>query len=93
MCTGLLIKGGAHHVSIVADGGPNVVSFVVDGIYCDGCWSFLPQAGMSEIPATVLIVHSQDKAKYGAAVTRLDVYGAALRTSESVAMYRGTLLL
>merc|ERR1712100_412619 len=91
MCTGLLVQDGTHHVSIVADGGPNIVSFVIDGIYCDGSWSFLPEAGMSEIPATAFTVHSRDKVHYGAAVTKLDMYGAALRTSESVAMYRDTL--
>ena len=25
-----------HHVAIIVDGGPNVISFVVDGILCDG---------------------------------------------------------
>jgi len=92
MCTGLLVQERAHHVSIVADAGPNIVSFVIDGIYCDGSWSFLPAAGMSEIPTTAsFTVHSQDKASYGAVIRGLDVYGVALRTSESVAMYRDML--
>lgn len=91
-CTGLLVQDGAHHVSIVADGGPNIVSFVIDGVYCDGSWSFLPASGMGEIPATSsFTVHSQDTANYGAGIRWLNVYNAALRTSESVAMYRDML--
>jgi len=90
MCTGLLANSGVHHVSIIADGGPNIVSFIVDGIYCDESWSFLPEAGMGEIPAAEFIVHSQDS-QYRATVKKLDVYGSALRTSESVIMYRESL--
>merc|ERR1719498_1869850 len=90
MCTGLLAKSGVHHVSIIADGGANIVSFIVNGIYCDDSWSFLPETGMGEIPAAEFIVHSQDS-RYRATVRKLDMYGSALRTSESVVMYRESL--
>jgi len=34
--TGLLQTGMPHHITIIADGGPGIISFVVDGVLCDG---------------------------------------------------------
>lgn len=33
---GLLQPGQRHHVAIIVDGGPKIVTFVVDGVLCDG---------------------------------------------------------
>lgn len=33
---GLLVAERLHHVAVMVDGGPNVVSFVIDGRLCDG---------------------------------------------------------
>ncbi|MFV1968327.1 MAG: exo-alpha-sialidase, partial [Pirellulaceae bacterium] len=32
----VISPGEWHHVAIIVDGGPNIISFVVDGILCDG---------------------------------------------------------
>jgi hypothetical protein len=93
MCTGLMVNGArSHFVAIIADGGANIVSFVVDGVYCDESWSRIPQTGMSAVPSSKLFqVNSESKA-YGGAVEKLEVYDVALRTSEVVAMYRNKML-
>jgi hypothetical protein len=33
---GLLKTGTDHHVVAIVDGGPRVISFVIDGVLCDG---------------------------------------------------------
>ncbi len=33
---GALTVGKAQHVVVVVDGGPKIISFIVDGIFCDG---------------------------------------------------------
>jgi hypothetical protein len=33
---GLLEAGRLHHVVVIVDGGPRIISFVVDGVLCDG---------------------------------------------------------
>jgi hypothetical protein len=33
---GLLQQGKLHHVSFIIDGGPDIISSVVDGRFCDG---------------------------------------------------------
>ena len=33
---GFLEAGRRHHVVVVADGGPRIISFVIDGVLCDG---------------------------------------------------------
>ena len=85
----LLKPGVRHHVAIIVDGGPNVISFVVDGILCDGGeastygWGrFAPELGN---------VSGSDKLRIAPALKgRLDglrVYDRFLRTSEAVANY------
>ena len=91
MCTGLLVAPGTHHVAVVADGGANIVSYVVDGIYCDGSWSWIPPTGMRDVPASSKFqVHSRTQ-KYGGEIFKMKVYDRALMTSEIVALYRRSL--
>lgn len=33
---GLLEAGKRHHLAVVVDGGPKIISFIVDGVFCDG---------------------------------------------------------
>ncbi len=33
---GIIKKGNWHHVGIIIDGGPKIISFVIDGKFCDG---------------------------------------------------------
>jgi hypothetical protein len=36
ICSARLAQPGRHHLAVVADGGPKMVMFVVDGMLCDG---------------------------------------------------------
>jgi hypothetical protein len=82
---GVLSAGRQHHMSVIVDGGPNVISFVIDGILNDGGDS--RQFGWGRFSP-----HFQSM--NGAGMLRLDhvlslrIYGRALRTSEAIASYR-----
>ena len=87
---GLPKAGRLHHVVFIVDGGPGVVSCVVDGRFCDGGaqgrqfgWGRFDRkigaagGGTLKIPAGA-----------GANITRLRIYNRYLRTSEAVANFR-----
>ena len=95
MCTGLLLDGSTtHHVAIVADGGPNIVSFIVDGIYCDDSWSWLQPTGMSGVPSSdAFEVFSENVNHFGGRVDSMAVYDVALQTSEVVALFRSVVAM
>jgi hypothetical protein len=77
---GLLAPGTTHSVAVVIDGGPKIVSFIVDGKFCDGGlerqfgWSrFSPNLRSAEGRATL---HISD------AVKALQIFNRALMTCE-----------
>jgi hypothetical protein len=75
-----------HHVAVIVDGGPKVISFVIDGILCDGGedrllgWgrfiSTFRDANGSEQLTIALSLHGRLK--------RLRIYNRYLRTSEAI---------
>jgi hypothetical protein len=89
-CDRDVIKPGRwHHVAIIVDGGPNVISFVVDGILCDGGtasiygWGrFSPQlaevTGSAKLRAAPSLLGE---------LKRLRIYDRYLRTSEAIANF------
>lgn len=85
----ILKPGTLHHVTVIVDGGPDVISFVVDGILCDGgtdCtygWGrFSPQLGD---------VRGSDKLRVAPSLRgqlqRMRIYDRYLRTSEAIANF------
>ncbi|MBM3499823.1 MAG: hypothetical protein FJX74_14275, partial [Armatimonadetes bacterium] len=87
---GLLTPDRRHHVSVIVDGGPKVVTWVVDGVLCDGGaarpqgWQRFSRAlgevcpgGPAGIPR-----EASDRLRH------LRVYGRYLRTSEAVGNWR-----
>jgi len=85
----LLECGSWHHVAIIVDGGPKVISYVVDGQLCDGGthsiygWGrFSPRlddvTGMRKLRVTPSLHGS---------LKRLRIYARYLRTSEAVANF------
>lgn len=87
---GVLEAGRRQHVVITVDGGPKIITFVVDGVLCDG--GDQRQFGWGRFSPTLRTPH-------GAAVLRiapnmqgalqsLRIYGRALRTSEAVGNFR-----
>lgn len=89
-CDRDLIKANSRrHVAIIVDGGPNVISFVVDGILCDGGtastygWGrFSPELGDVSGSGKLRVAPTLN-----GRLERLRVYDRYLRTSEAVANY------
>jgi hypothetical protein len=88
--TGLLKAGKLHHVVFIVDGGPGVVSCVVDGQFCDGATSGR-QFGWGRFDRKIGTVGGGEiklSANAGADIVRLRIYNRYLRTSEAVANFR-----
>jgi len=88
---GLLQPGKLHHVAAIVDGGPKVITFIVDGQLCDGGtarqfgWGrYSPNFRSPKGDATLRIA-----AGPAGAVKALRIYGRALRTSEAIGNFRG----
>ncbi len=83
---GVLTPDAWHHVAIIVDGAPDVISFVIDGTLCDGGeesiygWGrFTPALGDVNGAAELRIVPSTSRQ-----LKRLRIYDRYLRTSEAV---------
>jgi hypothetical protein len=86
---GVLSEEKRHHVAFVVDGGPNIITVVVDGVLCDGGsqrqfgWTrFDPQIGDVSGTGRVQVQTG------GATVHRLRLYDRYLRTAEVVQNFR-----
>lgn len=79
-----------HHVAIIVDGGPKIISFAVDGILCDG--GATRQYGWTRFDPAYADVGGEGPLRLNpgdhSLLKALRVYGRALRTSEAVANYR-----
>ncbi len=89
----LLTAGKPHHVAIIVDGGPKIITFVVDGVLCDGGetrqfgWGrFNPQLRSANGTATLQIAPS-----LRGQLMNLRVYDRYLLTSEAVGNWRAGL--
>lgn len=90
---GLLKPGRPHHVTITVDGGPKIITFVVDGRLCDGGearqfgWGrFSPELGV--VTAGKLRIAP---APLRGKLHQLQIYDQYLRTSEAVALARSAM--
>jgi hypothetical protein len=81
--------GKPGHVSVIVDGGPKIISFVVDGKFCDG--GTFRQFGWGRYSPNLRSANGGPKVRIGDAVSRLRIYGRALRTAEAIQNYRGDL--
>lgn len=86
---GLLQTGKTHHVTAIVDGGPNIISFVVDGKLCDGGAS--RRYGWGRFSAKAGDINGSDTLRLAPSFTGrihgLRIYDRYLRTSEAVANY------
>jgi hypothetical protein len=86
---GLLRSGRWHHVVAIVDTGPGVISFVVDGLLCDGGearpngWGRI-DGELRDVSGTRVV---RVAPVFRGEVSKLRIYGRALRTSEAVARY------
>ncbi len=87
---GLLKAGTWHHVAIIVDGAPDVISFVVDGILCDG--GTASNYGWGRFSPELSNVDGSGRVRIAPSLTgrlkRFRVYNRYLRTSEAIAGYR-----
>lgn len=87
---GLLRPGTEHHIVATVDGGPKIITFVVDGRLCDGGetrqfgWGrFSPHLRTPQGAATLRIGPA-----LAGRLSLLRIYGRALMTSEAIGNWR-----
>jgi hypothetical protein len=83
---GKLVAGKPQHVVMTVDGGPKIITFVVNGVLCDG--GDERQFGWGRYSPTLRTPNGAATAQLGAAVRGLRIYTRALRTSEAVGNFR-----
>lgn len=79
---GRLAAGKTHHVSVIVDGGPKIIVFVIDGVLCDGGEE--RQFGWGRFSPTLRSPNGAGEIKIAPQVRGLRVYSRALRVSEVV---------
>jgi hypothetical protein len=83
---GLLKPDTLHHVVITVDGGPKIITYVVDGILCDGGEE--RQFGWGRFSPNLRTPTGAATLKIAPAIQSLRVYNRVLRTSEAVGNFR-----
>lgn len=86
---GAVEAGKDHHVVITVDGGPKIITFVVDGVVCDGGDD--RQFGWGRFSHTLRAPNGSPTVKLADSVRSLRVYTRAIRTSEAVGNFRAGL--
>jgi hypothetical protein len=83
---GTMAAGQPRHVVVTVDGGPKIITFVVDGVLQDGGEE--RQFGWGRFSPHLRSANGAKELKIDPAVRSLRVYGRALRTSEAVGNFR-----
>ncbi|HPA19275.1 MAG TPA: hypothetical protein PLU30_16125 [Verrucomicrobiae bacterium] len=83
---GAVRVGKPQHVVITVDGGPKIITFVVNGVLCDG--GDERQFGWGRFSPNLRTPNGSPTLKIGPAVRSLRIYNRALRTSEAVGSFR-----
>ncbi|MDX2036160.1 MAG: LamG-like jellyroll fold domain-containing protein [Isosphaeraceae bacterium] len=86
---GSIAPGRPAHVVVTVDGGPKIITFVINGVLSDG--GDARQFGWGRYSPTLRTPRGSSNARIDAAVGRLRIYGRALRTSEAVGNHRSLL--
>jgi hypothetical protein len=90
---GMLEAGKIHHIAVVIDGGPKIISFIVDGKLCDG--GDARQFGWGRFSPNWQSANGDGTLQIGPGlageILRLRLYGRALRTSEATGNFRAGL--
>jgi len=83
---GVITPGKPHHVVITVDGGPKIITYVVDGLLCDGGEE--RQFGWGRFSPNLRAPNGSPLLRIAPAVQSLRIYNRALRTSEAVGNFR-----
>jgi len=90
---GMLSEGVLHHVVVIVDGGPKVITFVVDGKLCDG--GTYRQFGWGRFSPNLRDVNGGPMLKVAPSlqgkIFNLRVYNRYLLTSEAIGNFRAGL--
>lgn len=82
-----------HHISIIIDGGPKIISFIVDGKFCDG--GDKRQFGWGRFSSELRQINGSEELIIGkdvdGSVTAVKVYNRAIMATEAVGNFRATL--
>ncbi len=83
---GRVIGQAAHHVVVIVDGGPKIISAVIDGVFCDG--GTHRQFGWGRFSPNLQNAHGAAELRVGGGVSTLRIYDAAIYTADAVAHFR-----
>jgi len=87
---GRLQAGQLHHVAVVVDGGPRIITFLVDGQLCDG--GEARQFGWGRFSPNLRHANGSPMLRLGpnllGEIKALRLYNCALRTSEAIGNFR-----
>lgn len=87
---GTLRIGAWQHVAVTVDGGPRIISWIVDGVFNDG--GAVRDFGWGRFDPTIADVNGNTQVRIAPAIfgelKRLRIYARALRTSEVVGNFR-----
>ncbi|MBI4890858.1 MAG: exo-alpha-sialidase [Acidobacteria bacterium] len=84
---GTIRPGKLQHIAVIVDGGPKIITFVIDGILNDG--GDARQFGWGRFsPNLRSVAGAADLRISQSSVRRLRIYDRFLRTSEAVAAFR-----
>ena len=76
-------------MAVIIDGGPDIISFVVDGKFCDGADQ--RQFGWGRFSPNLYSMNGDKLLRTGTEILRLLVFNRALRTSEAISSFRSGL--
>ncbi len=86
---GAITPGRVHHVTAIVDSGPRIISFLIDGVMCDGAGERMFGWGRFEAMRSVNTNAPLRIAQPPAvAIEKLRIYDRPLRTSEAISNYR-----
>ena len=83
---GILKENVLHEVSVILDGGPKIISIVVDGELLDGGPD--RQFGWGRFSPHFRSVNGRGEARVGPAIGRIWIYDRAIRVSEAIERHR-----
>lgn len=86
---GCLRDGSAHHVAFIVDGGPHIISVIIDGILCDGGED--RQFGWGRFHPCLAHLNGSPTLAVHPSVSLLRLYDRALLTGEIIANFRNSL--
>jgi len=88
--SGMLEQGKLHHVAVIVDGGPKIITFIVDGMLCDG--GEYRQFGWGRFNRNLRDINGSKRLRIALSLKGqlelLRIYDRYLRTSEVIGNFK-----